>query len=591
MSKIKHLLFAFCLLFAFSSTKGQSSLLNYIPKDATFVVSLNPQNLNSKVNLRQLKEYDFYSMMMMQMAGSMGEQSEVFMSIMSDANSVGVDLMSSAHFFGNIGEENKLFGALVQLSDQAKFAEFLKGLLADSYDENYSQQTGYQLLKIKNDAWLAWTDKMVFVGGGQFDGIETEELADGLENTEEVAAKEEMMADWITETMSRTQDKSISSSTRFRQAISKPSDAHFWLDYAFVSEQMNGGLYEELKKEMKGFDPEMIMGILKSFYEDNNISVGLNFDTGKIALNTQSFSSPEIMAISRSAVDHKFNKKLARYIRGEDLMGYMSFSMSTKNLMEGYKQLIQNKLGEIPGFGDMAAGALDIIGIFYDEDALPGLFQGDMIMAVTGMQTITKTVTETEYDEEYNPTEVEKTVEQNLPEVTMIWSHKSKEDWMKFVNLGLKSAFLENMGSYFKVNVPMVDFDAYIALKDDVLIMSNSTDLITKNLDKGYSKKSRMSKAHCKRVSENSVVLYFDVNNIIDQINTEGPDLFGINENLAMAKEQVESIMMTSSKEVGNSINGEFSINLVNKEVNSLKHIFEMINDLFLQMMDGGSKT
>ncbi len=581
MIKTKNFLFAFCLLFAFSFTNGQTSLLNYIPSDATFVVSWNPQNLNSKVNLRQLKEYDFYNMMMMQMAGSMGAQSEMFTNIMADANSVGMNLMQSSHFFGKMAGDNMHFGVLLNLSDEAKFTDFLKNLMQDGYTTNYSQQVGYHLLKVENNAWLAWNDQMAFMGGGKFESA--------LDESE--TAESQYMADWLTETMSRKVENSIANNARFRQAISKPSDAHFWLDYAFITEQMNSGMYEGLKNEIKGFDPEMVMGMIKSFYEDNNISLGLNFDKGKIAINTQSFTSPQMLAITKNAVDHKFNKKLAKYIRGDELMGYMSFSMSTEKLMEGYKKLIYSKVAEIPGYGDMAVGALDILSIFLDENAMPNLFQGDMIMAMTGMQKIQKTIIDTEFDEDFNPIgEVEKTIEQNIPEVTMIWSHKSKSDWMKFVNLGLKSAFLENKGSYYQLMIPAADLDAYIALKDDVLIISNSVDLITKKLDRGYKKKSRISKAHCQKIAENSFAMHFDMNNIIKQIEAGEANLLGNNDNLKIVKENFESIEITSSKEVGNYINGEFSINLVNKDVNSLKHIFEMINELMYGMM-GGSKT
>ena len=91
MNHFKNSLFTLFFIGIFSWTNAQSNLLQYIPSDATFVFSMNPNNLNSKVNLRQLKEYDFYNMAMMQMAGSMGAGSEEIMDVLADPETIGLE--------------------------------------------------------------------------------------------------------------------------------------------------------------------------------------------------------------------------------------------------------------------------------------------------------------------------------------------------------------------------------------------------------------------------------------------------------------------------------------------------------------------
>ena len=116
----------FASLFFFSS--AQSNLLNHIPSDATFVVSTNLNNLNSKVNLRQLKEYDFYNMALGQVTSGLGPGSEQVLDILADPNSIGLNIMAQTYVFGNITEEKSAIGMLLNLSDGSKFSDFLKGI-------------------------------------------------------------------------------------------------------------------------------------------------------------------------------------------------------------------------------------------------------------------------------------------------------------------------------------------------------------------------------------------------------------------------------------------------------------------------------
>jgi hypothetical protein len=166
MNHFKNSLFTLFFIGIFSWTNAQSNLLQYIPSDATFVFSMNPNNLNSKVNLRQLKEYDFYNMAMMQMAGSMGAGSEEIMDVLADPETIGLDLMSSSHFFGKIKDNKTQFGFLFNVSDETKFTSFLKEVNPQGFEGNqYSKQPGYNLMKVSEDAWFSWNGEMAFIGG------------------------------------------------------------------------------------------------------------------------------------------------------------------------------------------------------------------------------------------------------------------------------------------------------------------------------------------------------------------------------------------------------------------------------------------
>lgn len=577
----------FASLFIFSS--AQSNLLNHIPSDATFVVSMNLNNLNSKVNLRQLKEYDFYNMALGQLSSGMGDGSEQVMNILADPNSIGLDVMAQTYVFGNLSEDKNEIGMLLNLSDASKFTDFLKSMVPQMFEgESYSKLPNYHLLNMDDDVKFAWNGNMAFFGGINMDKDINWDNESEIE--ERARIKSEFSADWVTGTMNRTSENSIQSNSKFRMANAKPADMRIWFDYSFISKNMNEEMMKDMPGDLGPIKPEMIMGILSSFYEDTYLSMSMNFDKGRISFDLDQYAKPEMLALSRKTLDQKFNKKLARYIRGDQLLGYYSLSMNTKNAQTAYKDLIYGKLKEIPGYGEMAVGALDILGIFLDENAWPGLFSGDMIVAATGMQKVTRTVTEIEYDDDFNATEIQKTVDQEIPEVTMVWTHGSKADWMKFIRLGLNSSVLETAGNYYKVNIPGGEIDAYIALKDDMLFITNSDDLVKNHLSKGYKKKNRIGKKHCEMMSQNAMAFYWDIPNTLSVVGNEAGEAMGMGEFMNMGKQKFESISMKTSREVVNSSNTNFSINFSKKDENSLKQIFEMINEVFMGMM-GGSNT
>lgn len=586
MNLFRNSLFTLLFIGIFTFSNAQSKLLKYIPADATFVISMNPNNLNSKVNLRQLKEYDFYNMAMMQLAGSLGDGSEQVMGVLSDPETIGFDIMSSSHMFARVDAGKMQFGFLFNISDESKFSSFLKEMNPEGFSgDQYSKLPNYQLLKMGDDGWFGWNSEMAFIGSATITEPFDWEDENAMENRQNRI--KEMTADLVTETMNRSKDKSILTHAKYKMATAKPADMHLWMDYSFISEMMEQGMMDEMPADFGGFDPAMMMGLMKSFSADTHLSMGLNFDNGQISMKTEMFPNREMLELNKGMADHKFNKKLVRYIRGEELLGYMSMSVSTEKMMDGYEKLIRNQVQNVPMYGDMINGAMDIAGIFYDETAMPNLFRGDFVMAFTGMQKVKRTITDYEYDEDFNATEIQKEVEQNIPEVTMIWTHSSKKDWMKFIRLGVKSSFLEATGDYYKVNVPGFDMDAFIALKDNMLFMTNSADLVNNRLSKGYKKKQRIGKKHCEMMSQNTVAFHWDIPNTLSVVGSEMGA--GVGEFVNMGKQNFESIQVMSSRDIGNSVKSEFNINFVKKDVNSMKQIFEMINEAFMGMMGGSN--
>lgn len=576
---MKKILFA-AFFFCFLTNLSAQSLLKYVPKDATMVVSMNPGNLNKKFPLSNIQAYDFYEMGMMQMTSSLGEEAGTMIDVIQNPESVGMNLMESSYFFGKMDMKDIYFGYVFKLSNMEKFNQFLKDQMGEGFNMMVEQKGDLFQFSPEESALITWNNEMVMIGGRQLGFQSEENQGAGI-----------TLNDWVNNNLNRTADQSIQSNAYFQKAISKPSDFHFWMDYSVVAKMMeeNGGMADAFGDNPMG---AMAMGkFMDTFYKDVYLSMGLNFDAGKIAYSTDYFGNENIQKLFVGASEGKFNKKFLKYVKADNLLGYWGMSFDSKKTGEAYGDLIAETLGEIPMYGSLAKDGLDILGIFIDEDAIYDLFKGDMMLAVTGVQTIKKATTKYEYDEDFNSTEVETIEDQQIPEMTMMMSYGNEENLMKFINLGVNANVLQKEGNHFKMTIPNVNVDAYIALKKGILFISNSEDLIKNRLDTGYPKKNRMAKNHCKMLKENAQVLYWDIPNTIS-VFEKGEAMPGpAGQFMNVGKQNFESIQFVTSRKVENSINSEFSINLADKETNSLKFLLDLVNKMFLEMMGGGSST
>lgn len=644
----------FLLTVSFLSAQN---LEQYIPKNAVGVMTLNLNHLNEKVNLLELQQYSFYGMMVSQMSMGGGDDAKMVETFLTEPSKLGLNVMEKAYFFGVIDEEASRFGMVAKLTDRQAFENSF--LASEDFAELERQQTnGFSYIVPDDDMTIAWNDNMVMIGGvekqpepvdyedygfEEYDieeaevyeeepvefedmPIEEEEIVEEIaieepmpESLEEVTEEmleepaeapvaefnfddfmpkpdpelEAMTINWVKENLVRTADNSMMSNARFSKAVAQ-NDMHIWLDYTYIMEQMQeeqamglpGGM--EMGQEIA----KMFMG---SLYKDNYMSMGMNFNDGRWVLGLDQYTNPKLANLMSGSFDSKYNKKMVKYLRGDELMGVYHINMNTQKMVDGYKELMKSMATEVPMYGSMAESALEILGIFIDEQGISNIFEGDMIFAVTGMQSVTSMQTVVEYDDDFNPTEVEKEVTKDLPEMTFMMSYGNEKDIMKFVRLGVKAGVLQQNGENFKMSIPDMDgMEATLALRKGILFVSNSQDLIGKNFNKKYKGKQKIDKTLCKTMCENAQVMYFDIPQMIESLNAEQmAGALGAGDFVTIGKENFESMMLTTDKTLKDgAYHSEFSLNMKNKETNALKQLFDIINEVFLAAMGGGgSKT
>jgi hypothetical protein len=82
----------FLLVLTAMSIQAQN-LKQYIPNDATFVVSVDLANLDSKISFDKLKEFDFYKEGMKEFEKEMSRESEELTEAFKNPSDYGIDVM------------------------------------------------------------------------------------------------------------------------------------------------------------------------------------------------------------------------------------------------------------------------------------------------------------------------------------------------------------------------------------------------------------------------------------------------------------------------------------------------------------------
>jgi hypothetical protein len=594
--------------------------MKYVPANAPVVLSINLSNLDRKVDVAQLQQYDFYNAIIKKYSQlGLDEQHQAYYkSFMLTPEKLGYDVLEPFYFFVNKDGNTTFFTMVMKMGNPSLYESELTKLKGDNYATRLSQHDGYQLWQNAKETF-AWNGEVVVnvwstttpaeptgwdwneaPADSTFEyEIDTliydqpaeepayEEEHSGWENIEQQAATKA----WVEKVMKRRFLQAITANETFRSAIAQPSDLHLWLDYDFLTAESMKDLQNLGMPGGMGQYMNFLQSFMEIFYADTYLSMGLNFENGKMAMRSELFFNEEMKKLYQGMTDVKFNKKFLRYVKGGDqLFGYYYLNFNVAKTIEEGKTLIHKLLASTPGYGEMASDVLKIIGIFIDEQAIGRLVKGDMMLAVSGLQTIPVTQQTYEFDADFNFIAKDTTVMQTLPIFTLMASYGSEKDLMKFIDLGLHSSVLTREGRYFKMTIPNTGMHLYLALRQGMLILTNNRTLVQQNLDKGYENKRRLDKKHRKMLCDNSLVMFWDIPNTIRAVaGDEAESNIGAMGYLNMMGKEFESMQATSSKKVGNSIRGNVDFNFINKKTNSLEQMFRIINGIYIELL-GGAK-
>ena len=124
---MKKLLFSL-LITLFALPSMAQNALQYIPKSAIAVVSINADSYSKKVNMTDVLALDVFKMMDEQAKKQLQDKYDIVSKIYKAPSEAGVDLFPKSYMYGEMIDSLYLFSYVFTLNDASKFEALLNKL-------------------------------------------------------------------------------------------------------------------------------------------------------------------------------------------------------------------------------------------------------------------------------------------------------------------------------------------------------------------------------------------------------------------------------------------------------------------------------
>jgi hypothetical protein len=307
----------------------------------------------------------------------------------------------------------------------------------------------------------------------------------------------------------------ITSNRNFRTIQAEPFEAAFWYNYG---EQIN----RERNRRYDMFRYNMMVDTTqqeKRLWDDSYFVALARFQGNEMVVTQHLYLSPKTTLETKGMYHGKVKKKMFRYVKSPNLMGYAALSMNSEKLMKFGGTAYRDAMSY---YNSMTQGLVftswDIARVFVDDDVLYNLFSGDMLFAVTDLRPFTASYVTYDYDENFNRTEVRQERTEIMPEFVGVVSIGKTKEAQEILNIIEKARGIRKEGTdYYAINMPgTYEFKTYIALHKGLLIITNNEELMKDRLKKGYSGSEGMSRKQVKDARRSPLMAYWDSNKSLE---------------------------------------------------------------------------
>ncbi len=524
----------FCLLIV-SSLQSQN-LEQYISKDTKAVVEIDGGQIFSLI--------DFADIEMMMPPGPDGPM---------DLEELGINIKSKAYYFLDMRESGTYQNFVFGLTDMKKAEEFLTSMLP----AEPQMMNGFKVI-MEDGTTAAWNSNTAIFSYTNFpkrvytmEELKAEKEAERQANQEGTALGEEgsvlydaeaqeeqdlaielmiknmnapplhspeemtlMMTEQFTNIINTSSAQSIRNVTSYTKGKKSNSSAYFWLGNLddLMKDAMPTELLSQIPGAAAGFASEgMPTGM-------TNMSSNLIFNKDEMRLESTMGLKPEL-AESFAKVYSKMDRSFLKHFNQEDVLSYMSFSSDTEKMLKEYPSNFQKLYGSLlPDFSEELGVGMDLMEVILDEEAIGKLITGDGLMVLHNVEEQEVTYMDTEYDKDFNPTQVEKTRMEPMPVFSVMLGSENKKIVSKLMRLAKKYGVANVEGNHHRI--PAKDmgapFDMYFSHNNGIVYLTNSKSKVN-NYASGKS--DRKLGKHRKFLRKNSFNMFVNSSSVIESLS------------------------------------------------------------------------
>ena len=335
-----------------------------VPKDAVLVMHINNTSLATKLSWQEIKATNWFK------EAYADAPDSLLRKLMDDPDNSGMDTKADMMMFLKRAGQGGYLAFEGTLKDAAAFEAFNKkvtdgGTTAKDGDASYIVIKKQGLAYWKGTRFVYIMDVPIgamkgMMGGNDFMSepykLSTDSLRQFAKETFEISGK-----------------NSLNSDDRFSALLKEAGDVHFWINNEEYLSVMGADAISALK----------VADLVKG-----NVSAStLNFDNGKITVNSKSYLNKQMMDIYKKYPPKKISADVINRIPSENVVGVLAINYAP----EGLKEIIK-----FTGLDGIANGFLEKANYSIDEFVKAN--KGDLVLAFSDYQVLKQEVTVPGFD-------------------------------------------------------------------------------------------------------------------------------------------------------------------------------------------------
>lgn len=587
-----------CLLCPYVIGVAQD-LSNHVPTLSKSIFIINSAAIHEKCQVAGLETFDFYK--------ELNENTEKYLSgldvenvlvpmLVANSKDFGISIKDKSYVFMRDRDSINYTAFIAMISNEESVNGLIKTIVKDEDEIELGIGEGFEFA-YNDNMIIGWNSSMVafldytipynYYDYGIMETVEeeTEEYYENYEDRYEALEEKEkekkasriLVA--LEEIFNPNPSHTISGNEHFKEVTKQNADVTFFVD---------GFGNMNLMNDVFG-SPGSVDKML-SIFAENYFYCYLNLNDNDIVADYNYHVSDVFKDLMIAANKGKFNKNLIKYIDGKDLIGYLGMAVQPEGYYDMVMDIYSKVMSAIPQYGEIASSSLDIFSILLDEDEVFDLLRGDAFFAVTDIKQFDVTYTSYEYDDDFNEHEITKTKQEILPEyvfLATIGNNKLRDIIIKLME---NTEVLIKKEGYYLLQEPMSNYKRdrekglshYLAIENDVLIVTNDVDLVTKYRVSGLPKDRWMSKERRTHLKKNNYVGYWDAGNTFAKMNDE---IKGMGQGFFSMMEKANSVVSNATinglSSNGNLFSANLKLKMEGQEKLVITQLFELAESVY----------
>jgi len=532
-----------------ASCKNNSSKeAKFIPKDASFVVVVDPQQMQDKLQKGGISIDTLISKIFKNDPSDVKAKAK-FNGI---RDSAGMNWGEKIFLFmvqktNADNSQSNTFSVIGGLTDAAKLELFLKNQ-DELKGKEIKKEKDYSYLVTGDGSMLAWNDKQLIAT------MYTHALKPFYDTVamtfkKPVAANTEAeMKQQVNQYFIQKESESLASVDIFTHMFKEKADG-----YAFTN--ANSALASLSMMPLQ-------IPKLEELIKDNYSASTLSFEDGKVIAKTTSYTNPVLSNVLKQYAGPTVNLSMIENYPSQNINGVMLASFNPEIFGGILKQL------EVEG---LVNNFLQKTGLSSQD--IYKSFKGDIAVVVSDLG-ITEPEPQSKTDE--------KSMMRKKPFGKMIFNATvgDKAGFTKLMNKAVEQGLLIKQNNIYKASGSFAMMGLFVRADEKNFIIASDSVTYTQYMAK--TNKAVINKEALDRFKGKSTVFYFDIANTLNGFIKDSTGNY--NHSLRTAKETFKDVIASSDNFDGKSIKASFEIRMQNEKQNSLVTLTSLFTDIAVDM-------